>query len=121
LKDVDKRREDKWIVNFVQSSQSLIKKGDEVAVKVFNENNKIVMPDHPDLKEADIANIISYIKDESAKALSVVITNRPKENQPNYKPLRFLDIEIWSVYSLSVLLISSVLFVIVAAKSALNS
>lgn len=68
LKDVDKRHEEKWIINFVHSSQVVINGGDEVAKKLFQEYNQTIMPDHKDLSEAQIKNIIAYIKVEGIKA-----------------------------------------------------
>jgi len=60
LANISKRRTEQWIIKFVQSSQALIKSGDSIAVAVFEENNKIVMPDH-DLTPNQIKSIISYI------------------------------------------------------------
>lgn len=88
LIDVDKRRSMDWIIQFVKSSQALVKKGDKDAVEVFEKFNKIPMPDHQDLEETDIKNIIEYIKTEGA--------NMPKEKvpfatpavlQPDYNPI----------------------------------
>ena len=64
LSNVEKRHSIDWIINFVKSSQSMVKKGDKDAALLFN-NFKIVMPDQADLKEGDIKNIISYINSAS--------------------------------------------------------
>lgn len=68
LKDVYNRHDEKWIINFVHSSQTVIKSGNEVAVKLFEEYNQTVMPDHKDLTEAQIKSILAYIKDQSVNA-----------------------------------------------------
>lgn len=67
LMNVDQVRSEAWIINFVHSSQTVIKSGDTAAVRLFNEFGKTIMPDHYNLKDADIQNIIAYIKDASAK------------------------------------------------------
>lgn len=65
LKDISNIRSDKWIINFVKSSQEMIKSGDPDAVAIFNEFNKTVMPDQP-LSEGEIKDIILYIKQQSS-------------------------------------------------------
>jgi cytochrome c551/c552 len=123
LKDVDKRHDEKWILNFVHSSQSLVKKGDPVAVKLFNENGNIVMPDHADLSDADILNVIAYIKDESAKAaepLAATPAIRPVEVKPAYTPISFFNYGTWVLYTIVVVLLVVVLFTMVIVKSAIN-
>ncbi|GLB50454.1 c-type cytochrome [Neptunitalea lumnitzerae] len=84
LKNVDERHTIDWIVNFVHSSQAVIKSGDTAAVRLFKENNQIVMPDHADLSATAIKNVIAYIKEESLK------TAGTKEIKivENYKPYK---------------------------------
>ncbi|WP_447642854.1 MULTISPECIES: c-type cytochrome [Chitinophagaceae] len=67
LMNVDQLRSQDWIINFVHSSQTVIKSGDTAAVRLYGEFNKTLMPDHPQLSKEDIINIIAYIKDASAK------------------------------------------------------
>ncbi len=52
LKDVGKRRSEEWIVNFVHSSQTVIKSGDTAAVRLFESHSRTVMPDHPRPQQA---------------------------------------------------------------------
>ncbi|MEB2284695.1 MAG: hypothetical protein B6D46_13670 [Polyangiaceae bacterium UTPRO1] len=61
LKGVADRRSSAWIVKFVQSSQTMIKAGDPEAVAIYNEYNKMPMPDWP-LSPAEIESIIEYTK-----------------------------------------------------------
>ncbi len=65
LAGVDERRSIDWIVNFVHSSQSMVKKGDKDAVAVFEKFNKMPMPDHPDLTSDHIKSIVEFIKAEA--------------------------------------------------------
>ena len=86
LTDIDKRRSVDWIIRFVQSSQTVIKNGDKDATALFEKYNKIQMPDHTDLKEADIKNIVAYIQDESINvAKNTAPFKTPVISQPGYK------------------------------------
>jgi len=57
-----------WIYKWVRNSSELIKSGDAQAVKVFEENNKLVMSAFPQLSEGDIDNIIAYTSEVKAEA-----------------------------------------------------
>ncbi len=90
LKDVEKRYSEKWIIDFVRSSQTMIKNGDKDAVAIFNQMNQAVMPDHADLKDADVLNILAYVKDESAKLeakAGEAPFQRPAEVKGSERPL----------------------------------
>ncbi len=67
LKGATKKYELKWFTQFVRSSASLIAAGDEKAVKIFNEFNKIPMTEHKDLSDEQIAGIYAYIESESTE------------------------------------------------------
>lgn len=86
LAGVDSRRSIDWIINFVHSSQTLVKQGDTTAVSLFSKFNKVVMPDHPDLTEKDIKNIVEYVKAES-KNVTTAPFNKPVSMKPVYKPI----------------------------------
>jgi len=64
LANVQQRRSNEWLHKFIKSSQTLIKSGDPEAVAVFEQYNKIVMPDPP-FTDKQITAIIGYIKAES--------------------------------------------------------
>jgi mono/diheme cytochrome c family protein len=69
LKGANERHDEAWLISFIRSSQTMIKNGDPVAVKLFEENNKIPMPDN-NLTDDQIRGILAYIKnyDEAAVA-----------------------------------------------------
>ncbi len=67
LKGVSDRHDEAWLIPWVKNSQAMIKAGDEMAVKLFNEYNKVVMPSQ-NLKDDDIKAIFAYVKAEGAKA-----------------------------------------------------
>lgn len=62
LKGVTDRRSEAWLLKFIKSSQTMINAGDADAVKIFNEYNKTPMPDMAQFSEADIKEILEYIK-----------------------------------------------------------
>ena len=112
LTDVDKRRSVDWIIHFVQSSQTVIKKGDKDATALFAKFNKIQMPDHPDLKEADIKNIVEYIKDESINvAKNAAPFKTPFNAQPSYKPVSSHNYVFIAAYLTLVALLVLVLYI----------
>jgi mono/diheme cytochrome c family protein/cbb3-type cytochrome oxidase subunit 3 len=61
LLDITKRRSENWLISFIKDSQKLIKSGDADAVKVFKENNELMMPPQ-NLSEEDIKSILTYIE-----------------------------------------------------------
>jgi cytochrome c551/c552 len=85
LGGIDQRRSLDWIVKFVQSSQTAIKSGDKDAVAMFEQFNKVPMPDHKDLSKEDISNIIEYIKSEEKPA-----TTAPVEKVAEQTPGKLL-------------------------------
>lgn len=49
-----------WLIKFTQNSQKMIEEGDKEAIKVVEENNKILMPAQP-LSSEEIEAIFNYI------------------------------------------------------------
>ena len=87
LAGVHERRSLDWIVNFVHSSQTMVKSGDPIALEVFTKFNKIPMPDHKDLTPDNIKNIVEYIKSESKAGGEEAPFAKPSKLRPNYTPL----------------------------------
>jgi cytochrome c553 len=69
LKGVNERHDEAWLLKFIKSSQTMVKAGDPVAVKLFEENNKIPMPDN-NLSDDQIRGILNYIKNYSETAVT---------------------------------------------------
>jgi len=59
LLGVSERRSEDWLVEFVQHSQAMVQAGDPIAVALFEEHNKVMMPDQP-LTKAEILSVIAY-------------------------------------------------------------
>ncbi len=77
LKGVTERHDREWLYSFIRSSQTMIKNGDPTAVKLFEEYNKIPMPDN-NLTDEQIEGILTYIEnyDESAAAAATATTQQ---------------------------------------------
>ena len=87
LAGVHERRSIEWIVKFVHSSQTLVKGGDKDAVALFEKFNKVQMPDHPDLTEANIKNVIEYIKTATKISDEKTPFVKPRDLKTSYVPL----------------------------------
>lgn len=61
LARISERRTEEWFVKFVSNSQALIQSGDPQAVAIYKEYNQQVMPPFPDLSDADIKAIWTYL------------------------------------------------------------
>lgn len=61
LQGVSERRSEGWIIRWVRHSQELVAAGDPDAVVLFQEFNRIPMPDQP-LSDEEILGIIGYIR-----------------------------------------------------------
>ena len=78
LANIQDRRSEEWLVNYIRSSQTMIKSGDPDAVALFEEYNQVIMPD-PMITDLEIKSILDYITENSkggtgtaAKAVSVI-------------------------------------------------
>jgi cytochrome c551/c552 len=117
LAGVHERRSIDWIVNFVHSSQSVIKAGDKTAIELFNKFNKIPMPDHRDLSADDIKSVVDFIKSES-KAVSTDAAPfaTPGKLRPSYTPLSIHNYGFFIVFISVVLLLAAGLVALVSVK-----
>jgi len=85
LSGITKKRTEEWLLKFITSSQTFINSGDEEAKKIFEENNKVIMPD-PGLNETEIKGILAYIDTQEGGSVSQTpVTIRPlvEANQNN--------------------------------------
>lgn len=84
LANIHERRSKEWFNKFVTSSQSMIKSGDTDAVKLFEEYNKIIMPDQA-FSDAELNDLYEYIKSASSST-DVVQTEVGKEQEVAFEP-----------------------------------
>lgn len=93
LADVHTRRSEAWLLEFIKSSQGMIKKGDADAANLFKEYNQMIMPD-VSYSVDEIKSILSYIKTKSPS----YVAQATEEGQPSEKlkiepaePVRSVD------------------------------
>ena len=60
LKGITSQRDEEWLIKWIQNSQAMVQAGDPEAVKIFEEFNKIPMPNN-DLTPEQIKDILKYI------------------------------------------------------------
>ena len=69
LAGVSSRRSKNWLNTFIKSSMSMVKSGDETAVALFEEFNKMPMPDQV-ISDSEINAILEYIQSKERPTLS---------------------------------------------------
>ena len=60
LKGITEKREEVWLIKFIQNSTELIQSGDALAKQVFEENSNIPMPPHA-LTDEQVKGMLTYI------------------------------------------------------------
>ena len=77
LKGVNDKREESWLIKFIQNSQALVQSGDKTAIEVFEANFKIPMPSH-NLTDDQVRGILAYIRNDGKIAgAEVTVTETP--------------------------------------------
>ncbi len=109
LAGVDERRSIDWIIRFVHSSKTVIASGDTAAVKLFDQFNRVSMPEHPDLSEAQIKSIVDYIKAEAKTGVVAAPFEKPTRKPDGYLPLSIHDYPFFGVYLFAVACLVGVL------------
>ncbi len=66
LLKITEKKDKSWLISFIQSSQTVIKGGDADAVALFDEYNKIMMPDQP-LSTAEVESVLIFIESKSSQ------------------------------------------------------
>lgn len=79
LQGVTERREKQWLFNFIHNSQEVIKSGDPIAVKLYEEYNKSLMPPFTQLSDAEINSIIDYISNWQPEKVEIVAVDVNKK------------------------------------------
>ena len=117
LAGVDERRSMDWIINFVQSSQTLITSGDKDAVALFKQFNNIPMPDHKDLSAEQIKNVVAYIQTEAQAATAIKKDEKPKDQPaPTFLSIVGQSPSLITIFSILGLMLLSVLFLAYKVK-----
>jgi cytochrome c2 len=83
------KRSEAWLIKWIKSSQSMIQSGDLDAIAIFEDYNKVPMPDQ-NLSDAEIKEVIDYIKSKSSTAEVPVAAT--VENSEPQEPIKSSDI-----------------------------
>lgn len=73
LAGIGEKRQEAWLIKWIRNSQALIKSGDPVAVKLFEENNRSIMTSFEQLSDEEIKDILAYIATGGEKAAAPAI------------------------------------------------
>jgi len=65
LGSISKKKEETWLIIFIQNSQGVIKSGDPYAKELFKKFNYQIMPAFKQLSKRDIQSILYYLEIES--------------------------------------------------------
>ena len=87
LKGVETKHPEAWLHKWIESSQALVKTGDTAAVRLFNDNAGIIMPEQ-DLTGEQIDSILAYITTEGSKVMAAAPAALPvasKATSGSYK------------------------------------
>lgn len=85
LANIQDRVTIEWFTKFVRSSQTLINSGDAEAVRIFEEYNKVVMPDQG-LSDAEINAVFDFIKIKSPAISEVTAQETVEEEVIPFEP-----------------------------------
>jgi len=66
LEGVSERHSREWLQSWIKDSQALIKSGDEDAIAIFEEYNKVPMMSFPFLSDQDVDDIVAYTDNKPA-------------------------------------------------------
>jgi cytochrome c551/c552 len=118
LAGVHERHSIEWIVQFVKSSQAVVKSGDKAAVALFQQFNRIQMPDHSDLSAENIKSIVDYIKSETVITDMKAPFAKPGKRQTAYIPLSVVkNYGLFLSYLAVVFLLIAILLLVVRVNS----
>ncbi len=78
LINLDSNRDRAWSAEFIKSSQSMIKRGDPEAVAVYEEYNRLLMPDAT-MNDAQIVAVLNYIEKMSQGGEQLAESASPPE------------------------------------------
>ena len=89
LAGVSERRDEAWLISFVQHSRAVIKSGDSTAVALAAEYQGLSMPDWP-LSDAEVRAVLAYIAATTASAPATApATAQPITGDPELGRLLF--------------------------------
>lgn len=106
LKNIYDRKDLPWIYEFIKNSQKVIKSGDEYAVNLYNEYNRVEMLSFPTFSDDEIGSILAYIKDQTDNPpVAVTPATTELESDPVTSPATYVNAIIIGMLIILVLLL----------------
>lgn len=87
LAGVEGRWEKKDLYDWIRDSKKMVDAGNKQAVKVFEENSKIMMTAFPDLTDAEIGNIMAYVEEVAPSKAAVAHAGDAAAGKTAFKDL----------------------------------
>ena len=66
---ISENRPEEWLISFIQSSQSIINSGDDLAKQVFDDYNGLLMPDQP-LSNDQVIKVLDFINNSGFNVIT---------------------------------------------------
>lgn len=99
---VSHRHPKEWLFNWIKCPICRIEAGDPAAVKIYEEYDKVLMPDHDYLEDGQLKIILEYIDQQSELIASQLVINKDDKAGPGaVEQLAINQSEKPSTYSLS--------------------
>lgn len=109
LKGVHEKYSEEWLIKWIRNSQALVASGDEKAVAIFEEYNKMVMPAYDNLSDEEIKGVIAHIKVLSDEAAKTTVVDTSKTNTEvsveEYGILARYGVMVWIAFAILVVLL----------------
>ncbi|RYU87334.1 c-type cytochrome [Mucilaginibacter terrigena] len=75
--------DDAYLTKWIQNSQALVAAKNPKAVKIFNEFNQVTMTSFEELSDADVGNVITYVRTEWKKMQDDTSKKPPVPTEPS--------------------------------------
>lgn len=105
LKGIPETKDEAWLIKWVKNSQALIASGDADAVKIFEDNNKLVMTSFTDLSDDQIKSVLAYITDASKE--------KPKTETPGGAAAKDDNASMFMILGLIAVVVLAVVVIVV--------
>ncbi len=70
LEGINQKRTEEWLINWIKNSQKMIEEGDEQAIAIYEEYNKVAMMPFDFMSDEEIRSILTYIDDAATETVA---------------------------------------------------
>lgn len=91
LNGITELRSEAWLIHWIKASQAMVQSGDKDAIAIFEEYNKIPMPDQ-NFSDAEIKGVLKYIQSKSTTGdATTATTSTTVPNAESQEPIKSSD------------------------------